>query len=361
MRIFPAYYVFVMFSIALDAVRGHAWSSGLIASSALYVMNYYNAFQGHPSTPVAHAWSLAIEEQFYLLWPILFLTFIRKGIGVLRAVGVSVIVAVVAWRSLLFLKVGVGSAYVYNAFDTRFDNILVGCLIAVCIEQEWLRRLAGAAVRWAALPLATLGLLACSRILGPSTYHYTLGFTVDALLLGLFMIQVLQLFSHPLWSWLEHPVMRYVGTISYPLYLYHQVGLGVARRLDIVPVAGQFAAGLGAAVALASASYHCVERPFLALKQRYAAVPGRGVPLPDDPDSRRGRWRSWRASSGKAADVGLGRHDVIEQDGAAVAYRIGGGVVLEPNPVDIEVRVASPAKPFERGAAGVLREVPPAP
>lgn len=83
MRIFPAYYLFGMFSIAVDTVRGHSWSSGLIASSVLYVMNYYNAIQGHPSTPVAHAWSLAIEEQFYLLWPILFLTFIRKGIGVL--------------------------------------------------------------------------------------------------------------------------------------------------------------------------------------------------------------------------------------------------------------------------------------
>jgi peptidoglycan/LPS O-acetylase OafA/YrhL len=272
---------------------------------------------------------------------------------------VSVIVAVVAWRSLLFLKMGVGSAYVYNAFDTRFDNILVGCLIAVCIEQEWLRRLAGAAVRWAALPLATLGLLACSRIFAPSTYHYTLGFTVDALLLGLFMIQILQLFSHPLWSWLEHPVIRYVGTISYPLYLYHQVGLGLARRLDIVPVAGQFAAGLGAAIVLASASYFGVERPFLALKQRYAALPGRGALLANDADSGRRRRRPRR--SGETADVALGHDDVIVQDGAGEAYRIGRGVILQPDPVEIEVRVAPPANPFERRAAGALSEVPPAP
>jgi len=279
LRIFPAYYVFVVFSVGLDTVRGHPWPPGLLASGVLYVMNYYNAVHGHPATPIAHAWSLAIEEQFYLLWPMVFLVLVRRGGTVLRVGVVSLIVAVVAWRSFLFLAAGVGPAYVYNAFDTRFDNILVGCLLAACVQQRWFARPARAAVRWATLPLVTLVLLACSRILGPPAYHYTLGFTVDALLVGLFMTQILQLFSHPLWSWLERPTVRYLGTISYPLYLYHQLGLGVGRHLDLLPVAGQFTAGVGAAIALASASYHLVERPFLALKQRYgsprAAEPGR--------------------------------------------------------------------------------------
>ena len=69
LRIFPAYYVFVAASFAIDTVRGDHWRPGLGLSALLYVVNYYNAFQGHPATSIAHAWSLGIEEQFYLLWP----------------------------------------------------------------------------------------------------------------------------------------------------------------------------------------------------------------------------------------------------------------------------------------------------
>jgi hypothetical protein len=56
------YYAFVLFSLALDFALGHRWSIGLIAVAFTYWVNYYNAFLGHPTTSVAHAWSLAVEE-----------------------------------------------------------------------------------------------------------------------------------------------------------------------------------------------------------------------------------------------------------------------------------------------------------
>jgi peptidoglycan/LPS O-acetylase OafA/YrhL len=76
-RIFPAYYASMAVSLAVDFIRGTVWSPGLLASGAAYLMNYYNAFNNHPTTSIAHAWSLANEEQFYLLWPAAFLALRR--------------------------------------------------------------------------------------------------------------------------------------------------------------------------------------------------------------------------------------------------------------------------------------------
>lgn len=103
----------------------------------VYVVNYYNALHNHPGTSIAHAWSLGVEEQFYFVWPTVFLLLARRGSRTLLRVLVGLIAVVLLWRSSLVLARVVGSAYVYNAFDTRFDNLGVGCLLAVCAEQPW--------------------------------------------------------------------------------------------------------------------------------------------------------------------------------------------------------------------------------
>src|SRR5258706_5943974 len=189
LRIFPAYYVFVILSLVADFALGHPWSKGLIASAFTYTVNYYNAFQGHPSTTVAHAWSLGVEEQFYLLWPVAFLALTRRGNSRVRQTGVLwIILLVVVWRSALFLLAGASPSYVYNAFDARADALAIGCFIALAANGATYRRFERAVRSSGWLPLITLGLLYYSRQSGSDRYHYTLGMTVDALLLGIFII-----------------------------------------------------------------------------------------------------------------------------------------------------------------------------
>ena len=276
LRIFPAYYTFVLLSLIADTLLGHFWSAGLIASAFGYVMNYYNAFLGHPTTTVAHAWSLAVEEQFYLLWPLVLLTVWVRGIAFTRNTLVLTILGVMVWRSVLYVGFHVQPSYVYNAFDARCDALAVGCLMAVCASLPAYRTFQSMVSRYVWLPVVTLVLIWLSRAQLGSTYHYTVGMSVDAILLAIFLIQVMRLSGSRLWSWLDAPWIRWLGLISYPCYLWHAWGLSVGNHL--VPrdhVWLQFLAGYGATIVLAAGSYYVIERPFLALKSRFevASVP----------------------------------------------------------------------------------------
>jgi len=270
MRIFPAYYAFLLLSYALDARAGQHWSGTLLANTLTYTVNYFNAFNHHPSTSVAHAWSLAVEEQFYLLWPLAFVVLAARGRRAL-VTGVSLAaLTAVAWRSWLFLGAHVDASYVYNAFDTRLDNLAVGCLLALAVDYDAVVGAAEALAKRSWFPIVTLALLLTSRLALRDTYHYSIGFTVDALLIAALIAQLLQLYRTRLWCWREWPAVRYLGTISYPIYLYHQWGASVGRRLAGDAHAVEFAAGVMATIVLATGSYYVIERPFLKLKARYA-------------------------------------------------------------------------------------------
>jgi peptidoglycan/LPS O-acetylase OafA/YrhL len=267
LRIFPAYYAFVAICVALDLLRGDARVRPVILPALTYTVNYYNALHGHPTNSMTHAWSLAVEEQFYLLWPFLFLLAIPYGRRGVARVLVGAITAVAVWRSFLFLQRIVGEAYVYNAFDARFDNLAVGCLLAVVLTTPSLVRRVGALPMPAWSPLVTVALLVVSRSLISDRWHYSLGLTVDAGLVAVLIVQLLSLHQHPAWRWLDRPSVKYLGILSYPLYLYHGYGISVGRRLPVAQPL-QLAVGIGASILIAAGSYHLLEKPFLRLKDR---------------------------------------------------------------------------------------------
>jgi peptidoglycan/LPS O-acetylase OafA/YrhL len=260
LRIFPAYYAFLVFSFGLDRIRGFSWPHDRLIAAFTYTMNYYNALHNHPTSAVAHAWSVAIEEQFYLLWPMLFVLSRRRNRAWLLG---AIIFTVMAWRSLAYLRFGLGSAYAYNAFDTRFDNIAVGCLLAVLAFQDGFQRLVANRGRW--LPVAALVLVVASRALTPGAYHYSIGYTFDAILIAAAIILLIQ---RP-WRWLDYSAVRYVGAISYPMYLYHIWGLGFAHRLSHNLYA-VLILGFAATIGMSAASYHLLEKPILSLREGIA-------------------------------------------------------------------------------------------
>jgi peptidoglycan/LPS O-acetylase OafA/YrhL len=277
LRIFPAYFVFVAISFALDLALGDPWDLKSVVSAVTYTINYRNAFFGHDG-PIPHAWSLAVEEQFYLVWPVLLIALMRSRKLLSGLIGI--ILGVCAWRSLLYVGLGVPNHYVYNAFDTRFDSLAIGCLLAVMTRIPAFvnvsRRLGAKAV----YPIPVILLIYVSRDLIGPTWHNTLGYTVDSALFAILIVQLMQLSAEPGWRWLDSRLAVWIGALSYPLYLWHIWGLSMADNLTRSDGRSvNFIVGVVLSFALASLSYYGFEKHFLKLKGRLSQSVSTGVAL----------------------------------------------------------------------------------
>jgi peptidoglycan/LPS O-acetylase OafA/YrhL len=273
LRIFPAFFCFWFLWTAALVLSGKRILWGQAISAFFYVSNYYNAILGDPNTGYSHTWSLAIEEQFYLLWPLSLLALWRRPD---RAPGILATCIGAVWihRAVLQFGVGAGQQYFYSAFDTRADHLLVGCLLAVLLHRgrlAWLwERLCTAR-----MSVAVVGLLVTSVWMSEEwgfAYRDVVGFAIDPVLMAVLVVQAMAMRESPLWRWLNWSWVRYLGTISYSIYLYQQIVVDPLKRaLAADPLIVQLTFTLGALVLVASSSYYFVERPFLRLKGRIAS------------------------------------------------------------------------------------------
>lgn len=274
LRIFPAFYVYWFCVAALLVIAkrsvpwAHAWSA------FFYIGDYYNALVPTHESFVSHTWSLAIEEQFYFVWPTL-LYFFRKDLVRLTRVLCGLIGFVWVYRPVLHFGFHVSQSYIYNAFDTRMDELFIGCLLAVLLKRGVLASVWRFLCSRVYLPAVTLALLVASTVLqgvyGVS-YRNVIGFAVDPALVGVLLVQLVKLSSSSAWRWINWSWMRYLGRISYSLYLYQEMTLYPPQRIFASrPVVVQLALAILGTVLIASASYYFVELPFLSLKSRFGS------------------------------------------------------------------------------------------
>jgi peptidoglycan/LPS O-acetylase OafA/YrhL len=268
LRIFPAYYALVAATMLLYAFLGRTWTTGQTVSAVAYGVDFYIPFVGGPTHPINHAWSLSIEEQFYLIWPPCLVLLLRSGV---RRVAIAVAVAVLAvasWRTVAVLGFGAQWSLVGYSLFSRVDTIAVGCLLALVVQTDAGLRLLKFARRsvWAA-PL-TAAAIVWPRLAASPRYLLSAGFTVEAILIAFLFVQLLANHRAVLWRWLDHRIARYLGRLSYSLYLWHSVAFAIAGRLHL-PAAATLVAGLVASLAVAASCYYVVEQPFLRLKKRF--------------------------------------------------------------------------------------------
>jgi len=274
-RIFPAFYVcwFVTMGLALWKRQPVTWSNA--AGTFFYFADYGRAFltlKQQYSYQMGVSWSLAVEEQFYLLWP-LALLWIYKRKRPLRAVA-WIIFILWLWRALLVIGFHVSWDYAYNAFDTRADALMVGCWLAVMVYREkdvprsirfWLSN------RWLVLiPVAALAVISSMDVYGRlSSSQQVVEFTLDPVLTAILLLQWIY-WGFTDWTLLEHPLVKFIARISYSLYLYHQVVHSLYPEIHrLLPLHhGRNALNALLFLLVACASYFWIERPFMRLRDR---------------------------------------------------------------------------------------------
>jgi peptidoglycan/LPS O-acetylase OafA/YrhL len=249
------------------------WPQGIC--SFFYAANYYQAIFGDPDTGLSHTWSLAVEEQYYLLWPMTFVVLSGDPRKMARRL-VSIIGLLWLYRVVMLCVFHVREGYVYEAFDMRMDHLLIGCLLAVSLRQGHFARL------WAFLcsswipgvsTLAGLALCSVAETLYGATFRNYIGFVVAPVFSAFFIAQAIAFSGRGLWRVLDWNWMRYLGRISYSIYLYQQLTVGIAQKLAArYGPAAQFAAAIALTILAATGSYFVVERYFLSLKARFVAA-----------------------------------------------------------------------------------------
>jgi peptidoglycan/LPS O-acetylase OafA/YrhL len=298
LRIFPLYYglLIVLFVVVpllrvVDArvlaplldVQGWYWS---------YLTNVLIAREGWDAAPLktAHFWSLAVEEQFYLLWP---LVVVLCGRGRLIMVCASAIIVALGLRVAGWAW-DVPSAALYTLTPARMDALAVGALLAMLVRdpltRQRLERLAGRASLLLASVVFGLWLWRDGLDAGDPVIQ-TVGYTVTAMAGGAAVLLGSRS-GGAAWAsrLLGAPLLRVLGRYSYGIYLFHPlVKLGLqwtAAPLFALPAVLGFQwiassvpmliAGM-LAVALAAVSWHAYESPFLRLKARFGPGPSEPV------------------------------------------------------------------------------------
>jgi peptidoglycan/LPS O-acetylase OafA/YrhL len=288
LRIFPLYYAaLVLFLIILPALRPEHWVLKDLKTDAAWYWTYlYNvkvAADGfRPSSALGHFWSLAVEEQFYLVWPIVVLWLGRKHLLVVC------VVAVVG--ALVFRLVSSSTGYVVLPdvlTPARMDALAVGAFIAVVARSP-----NGLSVmrRWA-VPVAVAAALPLAVLLRYNVALATVSHTLVALLFG--AILVLALTVSPvslLGTAAASPILRFFGRYSYALYVFHHPLLWFKPAFSLAFVPTVFGSQLpayllwlvisiGASVAIALVSWHLLEKQFLKMKKLFPYERPLGLPL----------------------------------------------------------------------------------
>lgn len=280
LRIFPAYY------FALLALMLAAWLTPALAAwlpphgdwrvYVAYLQNWPVLLAQPAQALVGHLWSLAVEEQFYLVWPLVIFALSTRA-ALITAAALSL--GALSLR-LVLIGMGVDSESIYRNTFSRLDALLIGAIIAIAVRDPrvpaWVRP------RAKLLVAAGCGLLAFVPVYARSLSNHSLrvlglGMTLIAAAYGLFLLTLVASPNDSPWRrrW-SAPGLRMLGKYSYGMYLVHPPAYHLVRYLEErlgLPSTGPWniPLAIGATLLIALLSFHLLESPFLAMKGRFRA------------------------------------------------------------------------------------------
>jgi peptidoglycan/LPS O-acetylase OafA/YrhL len=262
----------------LARMRGDAMATLLYVANWRFAFTHLSYFeQFGDSSPLTHMWTLGIEEQYYLLWPLALIIGLRLAKGRLRLLlaGTLLAVSASALTMAALYRPGVDPSRLYYGTDTRSQALLLGGALAMLLSLRGHRPLPRPVVQGAAV--IGFGGFVAMLLLVPDTvrWMYLGGFTIAAAACALTVVVAAQ----P-GGWVRRifstPPLPAIGRISYGLYLWHWL-LYVAISPERVHLHGVWllAVRVAATFVAANLSYHLLELPVRrgALHRRRLARP----------------------------------------------------------------------------------------
>jgi peptidoglycan/LPS O-acetylase OafA/YrhL len=277
LRIWPLYLSFVVFTAIVGRfIPGQRLSAEYLLGFTFMAGNWVYVFHGLPQSFAIPLWTVSIEEQFYLTWPLALRKATPRRLAIF-AIGLLLLAHVLRMR--MVIAGAAANAMEYNTF-TRLDPIALGILVALAAERL------PSVLRWQRWALMMFGLSACIAAYAisalenratVSTWYLAASHSLTSIGSAAVMLAVLGA-TH---SSFRNKALIYLGKISYGLYVIHEFAHLLARQ--IFPAASpmrvlmQSGISLAITVVLAAASYRWLETPFLRLKERHAYVRSRPV------------------------------------------------------------------------------------
>ncbi len=275
LRLFPALLFILAVYSAGTMIFYPNWHDHLVAvlSALFYVSNWMIAFNWGPFglMGLMHTWSLAVEEQFYLIWPPLLVL----GLRTLRFSRLLVLTALtaclsIAWRLYLQSK-GASVDRLYCGFDTRLDCLAVGCIAALIMSRGLVPKRATdiLALNWLQALILTSFILFAAIFHSESPFMLGIGHTLVAAATCCLICGLLNGEDSPVNRFLSLPPMVFVGKLSYAIYLWHHPVLILLRSRAHLGGWKLFIAAVVITGAASVFSYYFVELRFLRLKEKF--------------------------------------------------------------------------------------------
>lgn len=277
LRIFPVYFAFLGVLFLLQTFTAFRQSAAAWAGCLTFTRNFVDGTLADPQTS-RHLWSLAAEEQFYLVWPCVFAWMIRRNLTrflwapVLFPVALAPIVRVA--DHLKMTPDILGPVFASFSFFKYCDTIAIGCAGALFFahRREWLGRFllprAGVAVALAAVLIVVPHVLDHRMV----ARFLTVPAGPPMQALGFLLLVFLSILkpSGAAYRVLNAAPVRALGVLSYSIYIWQQIFWTPREFFGAGPVWWlAFPGMLVASIAVAALSYYGLEKPFLRLRARY--------------------------------------------------------------------------------------------
>ncbi|MEP6735382.1 MAG: acyltransferase [Chryseolinea sp.] len=265
LRIFPAFYTYLFAISIVNLTVNLNLSWPIILGAGLFVQNFV---PWGPNWFVEHTWSLSVEEQFYILWPFLFVRF-PKLKGIKSYAGVMILCALIRSLNYKFPDVAI---YFLSPFLMNADFLFTGCFIAY---QYFYRAEEVRALILKAKPIFVLIAIGVLWVTSRFEYHpiydrifIPLSGIAGCLCIGFLLLYFIEKDDTAGYRFLNLPIVKFVGRLSYSIYLWQQLFLS-----NLGLWITTFPQNILATVLAALCSYFLIEKPFLRIKERFRAVP----------------------------------------------------------------------------------------